>query len=401
MKRTLLCAVTIGVLASAVVAAPTLSQLAPLGAATTSEARAITPDGKYIAGVSGTGAVWDAANPGVAINVLAGGAQATTATGIGYRQDGPGGAQQIVVHGFSAGYSTTYFSNSFGTWLDGRTRDVSVGGTPVLGAANTLGSISTSDVMYVSWGNTSNGNPLYVDQLSGPAAANGGVSNATTLIHSQKGTTTRSAVQGVSATGRAVGRRRDANNNYQNYILDWNGTATPAAYFVQGLAGNNLGEAWAVSLDGTKVFGYSPVTDGRTGNWPYMRDMVNGTIVELPTAADTAGSATNGIVYGASADGRYAVGMNYRGMEKAVLWDTQTGHMVDLTKFAAANGILGDFTGNLRRAYSVGVNEDGYPVVTGTGSTPAGTRGFVMVVPEPATLAFLAFGGLALLRRRR
>lgn len=391
MKRTLLCALTVGVLASSVLAVPTLSTLAPLGAATASEARAITPDGKYIAGFSGNGVVWDAANPGTAINVLAAGAQATSATGIGYRT--VNGSPQLVVHGLSAGFSTTYASNDgFATFAAWRARDTAVGGGPVLPGANTLGSNLSSDTAYVSWYNTSSGNPLYLDRVTGDPG---------TITHSSKGTTTTSAVQGVSATGRQVGRRRNASNIYQNYIIDWNGTATGSAYFVNGLAGDLRGEAWAVSGDGNKVFGMSPVTDGRAGNWPYMRDMVAGTIVELATAANTAGSVTNGIVYGASADGRYAVGMNYRGMEKAVLWDTQTGSIVDLTKFAAANGILGDFTGNLRRAYSVGVNVDGAPVVTGTGVTANGTRGWVMVVPEPATLTFLAIGGLALIRRRR
>lgn len=391
MMKRMLCVLAIGLLASSAMAIPSLSVLGSYGSETGSQGRAITPDGKYIAGTSGAvGVAWDAANPGTAINVLGGGAQATMASGIGYRT--VNGNTQLLIHGMSAGYSTTWASDDALATFAWRARDTSVGGSPAVGAANTLGSSLGADTAYVSWSNGSNGNPLYVDSID----TAGGV------VHSQKGTTTRSALQGVSATGRAIGRRRDANNNYQNYILDWNGTGTPAAYFVQGLAGNNLGEAWAVSNDGTKVFGMSPVSDGRAGNWPYMRDMVNGTIVELPTAADTGGSTLNGIVYGASADGRYAVGMNYRGSEKAFLWDTQTGHMVDLTKFAAANGILGDFTGNLRRAYSVGVDDAGNVIVTGTGVTSdLVTRGFVMVVPEPATLAFLAIGGLALVRRRR
>jgi len=86
-----------------------------------------------------------------------------------------------------------------------------------------------------------------------------------------------------------------------------------------------------------------------------------------------------------------------------------SGHVIDLTNYAIANGILDGFTGNLRRGYSVGVNELGQPVITGMGvyyapgSTVALTRGFVMTmdIPEPGTMAFLVLGGLALLRRRR
>ncbi|MBI4580755.1 MAG: PEP-CTERM sorting domain-containing protein, partial [Planctomycetes bacterium] len=178
-------------------------------------------------------------------------------------------------------------------------------------------------------------------------------------------------------------------------------------YFVNGLDGTFLGEGFAVSGDGTRAYGMSPVSDGRPGNWPFMitNPGASQTIVELPTFPDTGGSVTNGVVYGASMDGQYASGMNYRGTEKAVLWDTVNMTITDLTDYFSGQGMLGNFT-RLSRAYSVAADGSGNIWVTGQGVwTPDGgatnyTRGFVALIPEPSTMLFLGLGGLALLRRR-
>jgi hypothetical protein len=100
--------------------------------------------------------------------------------------------------------------------------------------------------------------------------------------------------------------------------------------------------------------------------------------------------------------------MNYRGAEKAVLWDTGAANsanwkVLDLTDRATSEGILGGFIGNLRRAYSVGTNAAGNPVITGYGvwSSDGGTnsyiRGFVMVVssatvPQPKITSITGAG---------
>ena len=66
-------------------------------------------------------------------------------------------------------------------------------------------------------------------------------------------------------------------------------------------------------------------------------------VAQLPNFPDAAGSANLAIPYGCTADGKYAVGMNYRGMEKAVLWDTHDASatnwtVTDLTDLALAGG---------------------------------------------------------------
>ena len=95
-------------------------------------------------------------------------------------------------------------------------------------------------------------------------------------------------------------------------------------------------------------------------------------------------------------DGKYAVGMSYRGAERAVLWDTSDPdpagwRVVDLTEVAAANGSLDGFA-RLSRAYSVGMDASGALVITGAGqdtSALANTRAFVMTVSPPiAPIAF-------------
>jgi hypothetical protein len=104
--------------------------------------------------------------------------------------------------------------------------------------------------------------------------------------------------------------------------------------------------------------------------------------------------------------------MNYLGTEKAALWDTGDPNpanwtVVDLTDFATSQGIIDGWV-RLTRAYSVGINPStGNPVATGLGvwspdgGTTLYTRAWIMEVPEPTTLTFLALGGMLLSRRRR
>jgi hypothetical protein len=150
------------------------------------------------------------------------------------------------------------------------------------------------------------------------------------------------------------------------------------------------------------------VTGGRTGLYPWMNTSPSGTASELPTLPGAVNQANNATPYGASGDGKYAVGMSYPGVEKAVLWDTVAGTILDLTQYASDNAELDGFS-RLSRAYSVydnGYDAGGQLWITGEGVwSPDGgvnnyTRGFVMMIPEPSTLCLLLLG-LGLLRRCR
>jgi len=140
--------------------------------------------------------------------------------------------------------------------------------------------------------------------------------------------------------------------------------------------------------------------------------MSDGSTYLLPTANPSVDYASASIVYGMSADGNYAVGTDATsGVEKAVLWDIRDADpgnwtVLDLTEWADVHGILGPFTGNLRRAIAMGINPDtGIPVITGVGYASSleasGWTGFVFEVPEPSTVTLLVIGGLALLLLRR
>jgi hypothetical protein len=201
-------------------------------------------------------------------------------------------------------------------------------------------------------------------------------------------------LNGISGNGRGVGWRQNS-GAYVNYVADWQG-AGATAWSPNGLDGTASGQAYSVSADGTVVFGLSPKAGGTAAtnygykavfNTAFPGPATQLSIGQLPNFPDTAGVANLAIPYGCTADGKYAVGMNYRSMEKAVLWDTHDASatnwtVTDLTDLAVAGGNPNIFS-RLTRAYSVGTNGPGNLVIAGVGldtNSPAKTRAFVMTV---------------------
>ena len=401
MKRMLIVLAAMALITTSAMAA-SLVDIPFYDTQTNSSGRAITPDGLWVAGNSGgVGILYDVAGDATSYVLSSDGAGATQATGIGYRLNPDTSADQLVIHGMAAGWDTTFFTSGVSSTFLKKNRLTNVGSGPTQGACNTLGSTSGSDVWYASWADKTS--VLYLNKGSG-----GG--DPPSQVYDTKGVTAKSYNYGASASGRSVGKRLVS--VYQNYLLTTaGGGGTLGNNYYTALDGTNAGEGWALDASGTVVGGMSPVSGGRTGNWGYVAtDPATGSQMtyELPTLNGNVqtGYATNSLIYGLSADGKWAAGMDYTlGTEKAVLWDLRDLNNIkekDLTDLAIGLGILGDFTLNLRRAYSVGVNGDGVPVITGQGYyTDATLHGFVMTIPEPATLSFLALGGLALLRRRR
>lgn len=376
-----------------------VSQIAPNGTDTSSSGRAIIWSGTKAIAVglsgSGTGIVWDA-TAGTRAVVSSDNAAATVMTGIGYRT--VSGNKQLVASGMTGSGLNLYNSLDDGaTWGTKCRWSNSTYTNQNLGTSNTLGASTASDVVYEALGNKPTTNYL-VDILTCSGGTSPVFAPAITQISQKDCSTNDATFKGAASTGLSVGYRKvsGVENNYKGTP---NGAGVSVSFF-PGLAGDNRGQAWAVSNNGNKIFGMSPVTGTRTGNWPYINDVATNVTTELRTFSDTAGSTTNGNVYGASADGKWAVGMDYRGTEKAVLWNTQTNEIWDLT--TELTGKLNGFS-RLSRGYSIyDAGVDGL-WITGNGVWAAdlSTRGFVAMIPEPATMSLLVLGGLAMLRRRR
>ncbi len=418
LNVTLLMAVTVIIAGMTSAFGVGLELIPTLTGDTANQARAITPDGRYVVGLSGSrGFLWDAGSGGAAINVLSSdGAQSTVANGVGYRTSG--GGTEVIVSGLTSSGPAEYMLTVGGTTFGAKRRNTTLSAN-TMGAANQVGSMTGSDVYYVSSSQNAANQPVYLSYGSGPWVA--------TMTYSSKGISggDKSLMNGVSAIGRAVGQRGAATASNKAYVADY-AAGTPAVYNLttlnDGLNGgvNTLGELWAVSQDGKAVFGRSFLT-GTSGDYHSFKTTISGfgagkvqgAVNPLPELVGTGGSVSRTIAYGASADGVYAVGMDYVSTEKAALWWTGDANpanwaVMDLTQYAADRNILGGWV-RLTRAYSVGVDALGEPVATGVGvwspdgGTTVYTRGWVMVIPEPGTISLLALGvcGLLVFRRRK
>ena len=380
---------------SAQAGTPSLSAIPQIPGDSNNEGRAITPDGQYIAGLSGTrGFLFKVGHDG-ATNVLSdNGAQSTVANGIGYRTapdpNSPGNNRlELIISGMSSGFATEWMTPDGGTTFPGRRRNASDNYATAMGVANQVGSAVGSDQYYVTHYNSNLKSILCLGQGSGQWVA--------TYNEFRKGTSADlGSMNAASASGRSVGWRGTANSqaNKRNYML----TYPSSSAFFNGLKGTDSGEPHSVSADGNTVFGRSStLTDANnyyafkttfSGGPGGTNGTTQGAVTPLPEFGDTAGSVTRAVPYTCTADGLYGAGMNYRGQERAVIWDTSNADtnlwtVLDLTDLAKANGFIGDFTLNLRRVYGVATNAAGDLVATGIGYDSSVTaRGYVMTVPK-------------------
>ena len=363
--------------------------------------RGITPDGLWVVGDSYwsayRGFLYDVAGSNV-YNVLATG-QSSTASGVCYRESG--GQQQIIVGGLAAGWNADYcFTNGSpsGAFIGSCRRDFYDTGDnhpkPVTGIANTRTS-GGGDVFWGAWTEVAALNGLFaaVSRVSGDWQG-----QSTTVTNDYDTSTgAKSAIYGVSGTGRAVGVISGLNG----CVWDWTGSGTPTVWQFNGMDGTLSEVPFAISADGTIIFGRSYSSDpiNRPHLWPYKATFDTNmpgpatqlSINELPGFPDTVPSAgtpgSAGLPYGCTADGKCAVGYSYRGFETAVLWDTSNPDpakwtVLDLMQFATAQGIAGSFM-SLDRAYSIGVTAAGDLAITGYGIIDYEQHAFLLTIPRP------------------
>jgi hypothetical protein len=206
-----------------------------------------------------------------------------------------------------------------------------------------------------------------------------------------------SSASGISANGIAAGTTKPGGINAA-YVHDSNGTTllgVPAG-------GSGRTEAYEISADGNVIVG-AAMYDGilyqaywKKSGGSYVADWME----DVPGATSTcAAQAVN-------EDGSLMGGYGYTGVYKATIWNGNDLNGLGQPKvqfledYLAGYGVtdLGGFT-RFDRVTSIST-VDGVTYIGGRGFVGSVERGFLAVVPEPATGLFLALGGLALLRRR-
>jgi hypothetical protein len=364
------------------------------------DARAITPDGKFVAGFMGSGAMsygygtsagylYDVTSGTIYCPILAG-SLAGTMNGVAYRTEN--GTNEVLTSGGDSGVPQWFMTPDSGVTWGGKFRDSRGGSQSSIASWNGMAG-TDSDVFYTVWTwENSSDYQIFIGKISGPWSS-------LTTNWTQKGITKPQTahMNGVSSSGRAVGQRQTATEAYRhNYALTWNGGSGVGINY-NGLAGTTEGEAYCVSADGNTIFGQSPIVHLGANLYGYKatftgpngsNDTTLASITQLPNMADVpTNSASLVFPYGCTADGRYLAGMNYRGQEKAALWDTGNADtnlwaVNDLSDLAMANG-AGDIFIRLTRAFSVGTNGTGDLVIAGVGAdTTFAKRAYVMTLPK-------------------
>ena len=381
-----------------------LTSIPTLGSDTSNEGRCITPDGRYIGGLSGTanGFFYD-----VTSNNLfqpTNGSLATKAvTGIAYRMDtNQSPAQlQIVLDTESVGWKAYFMTADQGTnWLRYvSSYDYSLYVTPV---ANSLAGTTNSDVFLSTFRNTGK---TYVYTTWASNLWNSSAAPQMYTGSKSVSGTDKVYANGVAATGRIVGYRFDgASGINRNDLWDWP-PASGTSFQWNGLDGTVAGEGWAISQNGTTLFGRSSIIPGGTELYAYKATVTAArsqtSIKALPEPPRTvAGSGvTRCVPLGCTADGNYAVGYFYPHATLAALWDTNDSNtnnwkVTDLTALAVAyHAGVPDLFSSLTKAYSVGTNVTGDLVITGIGvETGTGnTRAFLMTVPKSMAAVGFSF----------
>ena len=370
----------------------TLTNIPALSGDTANEARAITPDGRYVVGNSSTNKafLYDSTSRRLVRVVGSDNIAAKSLTGVSYAQT------QIIVSGLASnnGRFTAWMTPDGGVSWGSAVQYSTSTKLPTVPAANGLAAAADGS-LYWTWTDEGTGATdnwgFRVGRFTGTWPM--------TYTFGQKDVPKPDTCQmnGISGAGRAVGWRRNGTTlAHANYISDSSGAVN---WNCAGLDGTTAGQGFCVSANGTTLFGISPlVVGGATNNHGY-KAVFDATfpgpatqlsLAQLPNFSDTTGSVNLAIPYGCTADGRFAVGMNYRGVEKAVLWDTSNTNVTkwsvtDLTEVAVATGSQGIFA-RLARAYSVGTNAAGNLVIAGVGvdtNTPANTRAFLMSISPP------------------
>ncbi len=210
---------------------------------------------------------------------------------------------------------------------------------------------------------------------------------------------------GTATTGESA--RANAVDFDGNVVAGWqDGAGRQGSVWVDGVQtlifkddGGIAQEAFAVSDDGRYVTGLGLGSFFAAGH-AYRYDTLTDTYLELTNIAGgesrMAGAAING---DGSLIGGGTWGLGPATFGTALMWTEDEGTMT-LTDYLDMNSIAYDASFNF--AFVSDISSDGQ-WITGWGNygTPASTQSFVIQVPAPSSMAFIAMGSLVAARRRR
>lgn len=198
--------------------------------------------------------------------------------------------------------------------------------------------------------------------------------------------------QSVSSEGILIGTDRGNAGSQRRAIWDVPPNAPSAIPGGNALRSEGYGisenAAWMSGLDYTDL-----------GNTIYQAFRWNTGDTGMTLLGWLAGDSRS-VAYAINNDG-VAVGMSWNATdgERAAIWDV-SGQAHSLKDLLAAAGVDTSAWTKLTRATTI--SDDGLIIGGyGTWAADGSTRGFLAVIPEPATLAVLALGALAALRRKR
>jgi uncharacterized membrane protein len=190
--------------------------------------------------------------------------------------------------------------------------------------------------------------------------------------------------------------------SYPGFSAAFRWTADEGRVQLGSVPGASQTYALGVSYDGSVIVGHSNPAGGRgRGAWrwtadegiTYIGDLAGG----IPSNSATAVNSDGSVVVGYTYTGNAWTGSEWVSTEAAWIW-THVSGVRRLTEVLSDHGV---HVSGWRELRPSDISADGRTIV-GTGINSEGQyEAWIAVIPEPASLSLLAFGGLTMLRRRR